>query len=170
MTPRALTIALVASVALNLFAVAAGTTLYVTRAGVEDKVAEQRRPGGRVPMFAMLEGMDAPVRDRVRAAMRDSALAARPDFEAARAARRSAVEMAGGERFDPAAVSALLEQSRQAEARGRARLERDMITLFQSLEPKDRAALAPMLARSGGGGGRGRGGDRGPRPEAKAER
>ena len=44
MSPKALKIALVASVALNLFAVAAGVTVFVTRAQVEQQVEAQRRP------------------------------------------------------------------------------------------------------------------------------
>ncbi len=165
MTNRSLIIALVASTALNLFAVAAATTLWVTRDKVEHQVAEQRRPGRRVPMMAIIETMEPAVRDRVRQAMRDSALAARPDFEAAREARRDAVEMAESETFDPAAVTALLDRSREAELRGRERLERDMIVLLGSLEPDDRAALAPALARSGG---RERG-ERGPRSDGSSK-
>lgn len=163
MTNRSLIIALVASTALNLFAVAAATTLWVTRDNVEHQVAEQRRPGRRVPMMAIIETMEPAVRDRVRQAMRDSALAARPDFEESRAARRSAVEMAGAETFDPTAVTALLDRSRAAELRGRERLERDMIVLLGSLEPDDRAALAPALARSGGRDRGGRGRSEGPK-------
>lgn len=165
MNNRALTIAVIVSVALNLFAVAAATTVWVTRDQVDSRVAEQRRPGRRVPMMAIAESFDPVVRDRVRQTMRDSALAARPDFEAAREARRSAVEMAGAENFDPAAVTALLDRSRAAELRGRARLEHDMVTLLGTLDPDDRAALAPALTRSGGSGGRGGRGDRGPRGE-----
>lgn len=165
MNNRALTIAVIASVALNLFAVAAATTLWISRDHVEHRVAEQRRPGRRVPMMAIAESFDPAVRDRVRDTMRASALAARPDFEAAREARRDAVEMAGAETFDPAAVIALLDTSRAAELRGRQRLERDMVTLLGSLDPDDRAALAPALTRSGGSGGRGGRGDRGPRGE-----
>ena len=165
MSNRALTIAVIASLALNLFVVAAATTLWITRDNVEATVAEQRRPGRRVPMMAIAESFDPAVRDRVRETMRASALAARPDFEAAREARRSAVELAGAETFDPAAVSALLDRSRDAELRGRERLERDMITLLGSLDPDYRAALAPALARSGSGGGRGGRGERGPRGE-----
>jgi len=163
MNNRALTIAVIASVALNLFAVAAATTLWVTRDQVDSKVAEQRRPGRRTPMLAMAVWLDPAWRDRVGKTMRDSALAARPDFEAAREARRSAVEMAGAETFDPAAVTALLDQSRAAELRGRERLERDMVALLGTLEPEDRAALAPALTRSGGP--RGGRGDRGRRGE-----
>lgn len=168
MSNRALTIAVVASLALNLFVVAAATTLWITRDTVEARVAEQRRPDRRVPMMAIAETFDPAVRDRVRHAMRESALAARPDFEAARKARRSAVELARAETFDPAAVSALLDTSRAAELRGRERLERDMITLLGSLDPDERAALAPALSRSGGS--RGGRGERGPHGEGSPRR
>lgn len=165
MNNRALTIAVIASVALNLFAVAAATTVWVTRDQVDSKVAEQRRPGRRTPMLAAAESFDPAVRDRVRETMRNSALAAREDFDKARAARRSAVEMAGAETFDPAAVTALLDESRAAELRGRERLEHDMVTLLSTLDPEDRAALAPALTRSGGPrGGRGERGHRGEGP------
>lgn len=166
MKRNVLVIALVASVALNLFAAAAGATLLVGRDRVEQRVEEQRRPGRRVPFFAALEGLDPAVRERVRDAMRTSARAAHDDFEQARSTRRAAVEKAGAEGFDAPAVQALLAQSREAELRGRARLENDMIALFSTLEPEERAALAPMLARTPGSRDRGRGGDRNRRRDA----
>lgn len=164
MTNRALTIAVIASLALNLFVVAAATTLWITRAGVDQQTSEQRRPGRRPSMMALAETVDPEVRQRVRRTVRESALAARPDFDEARDTRRAAVEMAGAEPFDAAAVSALMARSRAAELRGRERLERDMVTLLGSLSPEDRAALAPALSRNGGGGRGGRG-ERRPRGE-----
>lgn len=164
MNNRALTIAVIASLALNLFVVAAAATLWVTRDQVDSRVAEQRRPARRVPMMVLTESLDPAVRDRVRQTMRDSALVARADFEAAREARRSAVEMAGAETFDAGAVTALLERSRAAEQRGRERLERDMVDLLGTLDRDDRAALAPALARSGARGERGPRGRRGEGP------
>lgn len=151
MSPRALTIALIASVGVNLFAAVAATTVIVGRASVEEHVEEQRRPGRGGSYFAMLDGMEPAARERVRETLRASALASRPDFEAARQARREAVELAGAKTFDAAAVSALLQRSREAELRGRARLERDMIALLPSLSAEDRAALAPVLSRTSPG-------------------
>ncbi|WP_421730742.1 periplasmic heavy metal sensor [Brevundimonas sp.] len=161
---RALKIALAVSVALNLFAVVGGTTALITRANVDQKVEDQRRPGrdGSVPQIVAT--LDPEVRDRVREGLRASALAARPDFEAARQARRAAVAATTAtDGFDPAAVSALLETSRAAELRGRARLERDAVALLATLEPDDRKALGAILTRHGRGGGRGGegGGERG---------
>jgi len=171
MSPRALTIALMASVAVNLFAVAATATLFVTRAGVEERVADQRRPGRGVPAFVMLEGMEPGERARVREAMRASALAAKPDFDAARQARREAIELAAAKTYDPAAVSALLQRSREAELRGRARLEQDMIALLPSLSAEDRATLAPILSRTNSGrGGKDGGGRDGRERKVEGER
>lgn len=165
MSARSLQIALAVSVALNVFAVAAGATYLIGANRVEDEVAAQRRPMRGPPMMEVVEGMDPAVRDRVRQALRASALAARPDFDAARDARRRAIGMAEAESFDSAAVQALLEQSRLAEMRGRSKLETGAMEILSTLNAKDRKALAPILSRHGPRGGR-RGGERGGRDEA----
>jgi uncharacterized membrane protein len=156
---RWLKIALALSVALNLFAAVAGVTAYLGARRIEAQAADQRRPFRGPPILQIVEGMDPAVRDRVREQLRASALAARPDFEAARAARRQAMEKAGGPTFDQAAVQALLEQSRLAEMRGRSRLETDALQILNGLSPADRKAFAPILRRGGDhrGGGKPRG-------------
>lgn len=145
---RWLKIALAVSVALNLFAAAAAVTVAVTRARVENQVQAQHRPG-RGMFLAVVGSLDPAVRDQVRRSLREHALAARPDFDAARANRRQAIELAAQPTFDPAEVQALLEQSRLAELRGRARLERGAIETLAGLQQKDRQALAPLLLRQG---------------------
>lgn len=152
MNPRLLGIALALSVAFNLFAVAAGVTVWMGIKREQARVAEMRTPAQRGPLREVLVEMDPEVRDRVRATMRASALAARPDFEAARAARRQAAELAAAPTLDAAGVSAALETSRAAEMRGRARLESDAVVLLGTLEPADRAALSKILKRRGTGG------------------
>lgn len=147
MSGRTLKILLALSLALNLFAVAGGVALYATRAKVERQVEAQAKPGRGISVMAMTERLAPAERDRVRTALRAAAQAARPDFEAARAARREAVALAAAPDFDPVAVQSLMEQSRLAEMRGRARLESDALTILGSMSPADRAAMAPMLAR-----------------------
>ena len=120
MTSRTLKIALAASVALNLFAVAAGATLLVGRANVERRIEAQHRAPRDNSLMAVVSGLDPEVRDRVRATLRASALAAKPDFEETRLKRREAISMSRSTSFDPVRVAALLEQSRAAELRGRA--------------------------------------------------
>jgi len=155
MSPKAMKIALAGSVALNLFAVAAGTTLFVTRAQVEDRVEAQQRPARAGSPMRLIDQLDPAVHERVRDTLRASALAARPDFEEARLKRRQAVEMGRSATFDPARAAALLEQSRIAELRGRARLEADAVALLATLEPDDRRALSEILTRRGRVAGRG---------------
>ncbi|MBX3477939.1 MAG: periplasmic heavy metal sensor [Brevundimonas sp.] len=164
MTGRTLKILLAVSVALNLFALAGGVTLYAARAKVERQVEDQARPGRGQSFMGLTDRLSPEARDRVRTALRQSAHAARPDFDAARAARREAVTRSRAETYDPAAIQALLEQSRLAEMRGRARLESDLLALMNTLSPADRAVMSRLLARrSGRGPGGVHGGPHGPR-------
>ncbi len=162
MSPRALKIALIGSVALNLFALAAGATLMVTRAQVEHQVEAQHHPARVGSPMRLVEQLDPDVRQRVRETLRASALAARPDFEEARLKRRQAVEIGRSPTFDAVRAGALLEESRNAELRGRARLETNAVALLATLEPDDRRALSEILARRGRVAGRDRGGPRVP--------
>lgn len=152
-SPRALKVALAASVALNLFAIAGGVTLWVTKTKAEDKIEAAQVPGRQTTFRDILASMEPATRDRVRSTFRASAMAARPDFEASRAARRQAVELMRGPNPDAAAANALLDQSRAAEMRGRARLEHDATAVLATLDPDDRQALAVILSRRGKPGG-----------------
>ena len=147
MTSRSLKIALAVSVALNVFAVAAGAAVWVTRDKIEDRVAEAHKPGRSAPVWDVIERMDPAVRDKVKAQLRAAAMQARPDFDEARAARREAIALTEAESFDPVAVAALLERSRASEARGRSRLETGAVETLRQLSPADRKALAPILSR-----------------------
>ena len=161
MTTRGLKIALVALVLVNVFALAALGTTLVQLNRVETRLEAEARPSAEHRSPRRLVGALAPdVRARVEESMRASALAARPDFEEARRLRREALTALRAPEFDAAKVAALLDGSRAAELRGRKRLEDDALTMMATLEPADRAALAPLLARSG----RGRGGGRRDRP------
>ena len=172
MTSRNLKIALAVSVALNVFAIAGGATAALLMNRVEKRVEAQHRPGRDEPFRDIVGSLDPEVRDRVHATLRASALAARPDFEAARSDRRQAIALSEAPTLDQAAVSALLERSRQSEMKGRARLERDSVTLLSTLDPDDRKALAVLLNRQGRGGqgrgGPGRGQDRPGRDRGEA--
>lgn len=150
MNARTLKIALAVSVALNLFAVAAGATVLIGQAKIEDRIeAQQRPPRDRSPAMIVVSRLDPQVRERVRAVLKEAALAAKPDFEEARLKRRQAVALAAAEPFDAERVAALLAESRTAELRGRARLEANAVQLLGTLDPADRAALSEILTRKG---------------------
>lgn len=145
MSPKNLKIALAVSVALNLFAVAAGTTLFINREHVERRLADQSRPNRAPPLATILQDLSPEVRERVQDNRRASALAADPDLQEARLKRRQAVELAAAPDFDRARVATLLEEALQAELRGRSRLRADAVELLASLEPADRKVAAPIL-------------------------
>ena len=149
MKPGTLKLVLALSVALNLFAVAAGATLYVTRSEVEQRVDAQHRPPRTGSPMMLVGQLDPAVRERVRTTLRASALSVRPDFEEARQKRREAVRIASSDAFDRARVTALLAESREAELRGRGRLEADAVAVLGTLEPQDRKALSEILTRRG---------------------
>lgn len=161
MSTRGLKIALAVLVLVNVFALAALGTTLVTLNRMESRIEAEPRSGGeRRSPRQMLRDLDPETRERVTAALRASALAARPDFEEARRLRREALVGVTAPDFDPAVVSAALERSRAAELRGRKRIEDDALALMATLAPEDRARLAPILTRSGRG--RRDRGDRGP--------
>jgi len=161
MTPRTLKLALAVSVALNLFAIAGGGAALVTRARVEQHVEAQRTSGRERAFRDIVASLAPEVQERVRTTLRASAMAARPDFEEARAARRQAMALTEAATFEPAAVDALLARSRAAEQRGRTQLEHDAVALLATLGPADRQALGVILKRHGRREGRnGRVGDR----------
>jgi uncharacterized membrane protein len=150
MSPRTLKIALAVSVALNVFALAAGATALIGQNRVEHRIdADHKARRDRGPMMAVLAGLDPEVRERVRDTLRTSALAAKPDFEEARQKRREAVELARSGGFDGARTRLLLGESRAAELRGRARLETDAVGVLETLDADDRVALSEILTRRG---------------------
>lgn len=149
MNPRTLKIALAASVALNLFAVAGGGAAWWMWSRVEAKVADQQRPPRTQTMKEIVGAMEPQVSERVLRSLRASAMAARPDFEASRTARREAIEAASAPTLDAAAVIVLLDRARESEMRGRERLEHEAVALFETLDVKDRQALAVIFKRHG---------------------
>lgn len=170
MNARTLKIALAASVALNLFALGAGATMLVNRERAEAVAAEGRRTAGGngrgESLGVLIERLDEGQQDRVREQLRSAARAAKPEFEAARQARRDAIAAASAETYDAEAIAALLETSRAAEMRGRERLESNAIAVLGDLSIEDRRTLSQILTRHRGG----RGGHRDrPRAEAPAK-
>ncbi len=148
MTPRTLKIALAVSVALNLFAAAGAVAVAIAYPRAVEKLETQNRAMRDRSVGGLVDSLSPEAHDRVRQALRQSALAARPDFEAAREARRQAIAAAVQPQFDAAAVQALLEQSRLAEMRGRARLESDALAILGTLAPADRETFSRILSRT----------------------
>ena len=146
-------VALAASVAVNLFAATATYTALSGQDGIERRIEGPGRDDRRPSPRELVAALDPEVRGRVRQALRDAGLAARPDFQQAREARRQAIAAAAADPYDAALVARLLDQSRAAEIRGRQRLEADTRAILGTLGPADRAAFAQILRRGKAGGG-----------------
>jgi uncharacterized membrane protein len=151
--------ALAVSVAVNLFAATAAYTALSGQERIERRIeggrGEDRRPSAQ----ELVATLSPEARDRVRQALREAGMAARPDFQQAREARRQAIAAAAAEPYDGARVKTLLDQSRAAEIRGREKMEADALVILGTLAPADRAAFSQILNRS-----KGRGGARPPGP------
>lgn len=152
MNARTLKIALAVSVALNLFGLAAAGAFAVSRERVEERVEAQQRPTRPGSTMSMIDRLSPEVRTEVRQTLRAAALSARPDFEEAREKRRQAIALAASPTFDAARVTALLDESRAAELRGRQRLEATAVAMLAELEPADRAIMSDILRRKRHGG------------------
>lgn len=169
MSPRTLKIALVASAALNLFAVAAAVTVFLGGFWVDQK-AKGPRDGHRPPSMSAVDGLDPAIREGVRSRLRAVASTTREDFSAAREARRSAIQRIEQGQWDRAELAALLTTSREAEMRGRATLENGALEIIEDLEPADRARMAVLLNRHRDRDGKRGGGKHGePKADAPAE-
>lgn len=158
-------VALAASVAVNLFAATAAYTALTGQQRIESRMDGKDRDDRHASTRELVAALSPDVRVRVRQSLRDAGLAARPDFQQAREARRQAIAAAAAEPYDAALVERLLDQSRDAEIRGRRRLEADTLTIMSTLDPADRAAFAQILSR--GRGSPAGHGDKGGDPRAK---
>lgn len=169
MSARAMKIGLIVLAVINVFALAAVATMAVSLNRIESRVEDQRRPGRSAGgSWSLLASLSPETQAHVRTTLRESALSARADFEEARTARRAALSLALETPYDGEAVRTLLATSREAELRGRARIEDDTTALLATLTPEERAAVAPLLSRHGPRG-RGRGSrDRADRGDRRA--
>jgi uncharacterized membrane protein len=169
MSPRLLAmllgIALAISVGINLFAATAAYTALSGQKTIERALESRAERGPGPSARELLATLEPETRREVRRALRDAGLRARPDFQAARQARAEAVVAARAEPFDRARVDTLLAQSRQAELRGRQRLETDALAVLETLDPEERSVVAGILAGRGRGG---RDGDRSGRADPRS--
>jgi uncharacterized membrane protein len=140
---KGLKVALAISVLMNVFLIGAAVSAIVFRERLLGDQHWFRSPP--TPLNVAAHALEPDVRARLHDAMRTEALAAKPDFVAARQARLKAAELAAAPRFDRAAVKAELDLARQAEARGRGRLEDRLLDFMGGLSVDQRAKLAAAL-------------------------
>ena len=144
MTPRTLAAALVVSLTLNVFVVAAVGGAVVMR---HHRMAEERARSPKMgnPIMRIAERLPEDVRARYMARLRQDGAAVRPRMKAARAARAEAAKALAADPYDPSAVTAALDRARSEEAATRATLENTVVDFARDLKPEERALIAQAL-------------------------
>lgn len=150
-SPRALTLALIASVALNLFVIGAVVGGVVVGHRLREAAPASARP--RQPLWAAADALPAEHRRAYRQMLRGEAMGVGDQLRQARRARREAWTQLGADPLDRPAVARRLSEARALEMTARGGVEDRIVDFAADLPPAERAALAQGLARSGPAGG-----------------
>jgi uncharacterized membrane protein len=145
MSARGLTIALLASAALNVFVIGAGAGLLASHA-----FSPAGGAGGppQNPLRAAAERLDPADREALLQLMQDQVQANGPLLVDARKARREARALMLAQPFDRAATAAALGRARADEIQVRGRLEDAVVDFAARLSPQARATLSSGIMRA----------------------
>jgi uncharacterized membrane protein len=146
MSQRGLLIALVVSLAVNLFAVGAVVGALLLGPRIHD-AGFRRGP----PFWMAAQALPAERREAYHRALMGEADEVRDTMRAARRARREAWRTLGEPGYTPAATAARLQQARDLEMQARTQVERKILDFAATLPPAERAELAKGLEKSGPG-------------------
>lgn len=145
MRRRGLWIALIASLAVNLFVIGGlgGAALMGVR------VTHKSKHGAAHSRMAALADSLPPAQrqpwlNTLGRALEDS----RPKLAEARAARRDAWNMLRADRIDPQAAMAALNRSRQLEIQARSEMDRAVVAFVATLPKRDRERLIEALKQA----------------------
>lgn len=147
MSPRALAIALFASVALNLFGIGAVVGGFVIAHRLHE-MAPQRAPVGQGPLWKAADALPPERRDAYHDLLRGQALTVGQQVRQARMARRQAWAGLMAEPFDAKGTAKNLAAARALEIQARGDVEQKIVEFAATLPPAERAQLAQGLARS----------------------
>ncbi|MDO8801408.1 periplasmic heavy metal sensor [Phenylobacterium sp.] len=147
---RTLTLALVASVALNLFVIGAVVGVVVLGHRMREAVGGANRP--RQPLWSAADTLPPEHQRAYRQLLRGQAGPVGGQMRQARQARRDAWGDLGAEPLNGPAVSRRLAEARALEMTARGGVEDRIVAFAATLPPAERADLAKGLALSGPGG------------------
>lgn len=137
MRPRWLIVALVVSVALNLFLIGAGAGVVV----LAKRIARQN-PTRPAALVWATQGLPQPERRDLRLKLFDMRMAVRPQTERSRALRLQAWGALAEAKPDAAAIKQGLAESRQIDIGVRTTVENQIVDDVLALPPPDRATFA----------------------------
>ncbi|MBI1405863.1 MAG: periplasmic heavy metal sensor [Caulobacter sp.] len=147
MKPRGLIIALLASLALNLFL----GGLIVGGAVVARRVADlapAAAPQGRLPLWRAGDELPVLKRRAFRQMFRKAAVSSQEELRASRRIRREAIAALDSPDFNAEAVIARMEEARQTDGRARGGVEAEIMRFAATLTPQERSLLADGLRRA----------------------
>ncbi|WP_340646834.1 periplasmic heavy metal sensor [Phenylobacterium sp.] len=144
---RTLTLALIASVALNLFVIGTVVGGILVAQRFRDAAPAANRP--RQPLWTAADALPPEHRRAYRQLLRGEAGGVGGQMRQARQARREAWTGLGADPLDGPAISKRLSEARSLEMTARGGVEDRIVTFAATLPPKERAELAKGLARGG---------------------
>ena len=143
MRPRWLVIALIASVALNLFLGGAGAGIWA----LSVRMAKSN-PGARpAALFWATQGLPQPDRRQMRMMLKDVRDQVKPAAAGSLAVRAAAWGALAAAKPDAAAIKQQLAQSRQVDLGVRTTVEERVVDYAAGLSPPDRAIFAAGMKR-----------------------
>mgnify|MGYP001809989488 CR=1 FL=1 len=147
MKPRGLIIALIVSVALNLFL----GGLIVGGSVVARRLADLQSPpvaGQRLPLWRAADELPPPKRRAYRQMFRQSTLDTREPILQSRAMRREAIAALEGPDYDAEAAVRAMGQARAKDMQARSEVEARIMRFAATLTPDERKVLATGLRRA----------------------
>ena len=132
---------LIASLAGNLFLVglSAGVGMMAWRLATE-------RPQPRANLYLASRALPTAEKDRMRQIMRAHAVEARPDMEAAGAARHEASALMKAPTYNAPAIADALGKAREADKNARAKMDEGLVAYLGGLDQPHRAVLVDAMA------------------------
>jgi uncharacterized membrane protein len=136
-------VALIASLALNLFLIGAAMTVYALHAKGGAEIGGQRSS-----MRAAASGLDEPHRAAFMQLLRRQGQSIQAEARSARAIRDDAWRSLAAENFDPAATKRRLAQARELNVLVHRTVEDAVVDFAASLTPAQRASFSQAMRRA----------------------
>lgn len=149
MSGRRLVIALLVSLAVNLFLIGLGVGAWALGPRLMQLTPVVVQGAGRpaLPLWAVARSLSPQYRPAFNAVLRKALLGTAGDIRKARAIKRAAFDAMAGDTFDPVKTTADLDRARALEFGARQRIEHDILVHAATLPPEERANLGEAMRR-----------------------
>lgn len=147
MSGRKLVIALLVSLAANLFLVGLGVGAWALGPRLVQPAPAVTQGAGRpaLPLWAVARSLSPEYRPAFNVVLRKALLGTVGDIRKARAIKRRAFDAMAADGFDPVKTTADLDSARALEFGARQRVEHEVLVYAATLPPEERANLAEAM-------------------------